>query len=496
MSSFHYLTKSRYMQGLQCPKLLWLSINEPELGAKTDEVTQHLFDVGKRVGEIAQKRFRDGVLIAEDHMHLQGAIRSTEAIAESGAPAIFEATAEFETVLCRADILNRVKAKKAAWEIHEVKMSTRVKEEHLDDLAIQKYCFDRAGYPINKTCLMHVNNKYIRTGEIDPMEFLTEEDITEEVSKKIADIQTNVKELSNVLAGEKCPDVKPGDQCRRPYDCPFFDHCNEPHKEYSIYELPYGKKLYPIFKEMGIELIRDIPKDFKLSERNKRIVISNQTGKPVIDEKAIREYLDALEYPLYYFDFETINPAIPPYDNWRPYQTTPFQFSLHIQKNKGGECEHHEFLLQEARDPRRPLIESMLKLLGKKGSIIAWKMSFETSVIRGMAGMFPEYKEQLLALVPRFRDLIVPFQSGNYVHYDFHGSASIKDVLPVLVPSLSYEKLEIQEGGTASLKYELWLTGEMEGKEWNKTYKNLLKYCDLDTIAMVEIMRVLYEAVT
>ena len=489
MASFHYLTKTRYMQGLQCPKLLWLSINEPELGAETDEATQHLFNVGKRVGEIAQKRYQDGVLIAEGHMHLQDAIHSTEAYAESGALAMFEATAKFETVLCRADILKRIKKE---WEIHEVKMSTKVKDEHLDDLAIQRYCFDRAGYPINKTCLMHVNNKDVRTGGIDPMQFLIEEDMTEAVSKKMAYIETNVSDLSKVLTCEKCPVVKPGDQCRKPYDCPFFDHCNEPHKEYSIYELPRGQKLYPIFQKLGIELIRDIPEDFKLSERNRRIVQSNKTGKPVIDEKDIRDHLGTLEYPLYYFDFETINPAIPPYDNWRPYQTTPFQFSLHIQKNKGKECEHYEFLLKEAADPRRPLIESMLKLLGKKGSIIAWKKSFEIMVIKNMAEMFPEYKEQLLDLVPRFWDLITPFQSGDYVHYDFHGSASIKDVLPVLVPSLSYEKLEIQEGGTAGLKYELWLSGEMEEKEWQKTHKNLLEYCGLDTLAMVEIMRVLY----
>jgi hypothetical protein len=148
MASFHYLTKSRYMQGLQCPKLLWLSINEPELGAEIDEATQHIFDVGKRVGEIAQKRYKDGVLIAEDHMHLQDALRSTENHAGSGAPAMFEAAAKFETVLCRADILQRTK--KDLWEIHEVKMSTSVKEEHLDDLAIQQYCFDRAGYSISR----------------------------------------------------------------------------------------------------------------------------------------------------------------------------------------------------------------------------------------------------------------------------------------------------------------------------------------------------------
>ena len=185
-------------------------------------------------------------------------------------------------------------------------------------------------------------------------------------------------------------------------------------------------------------------------------------------------------------------PAAGPADPGRPYQVVPFQFSLDVQKSPNGPCTHHDFLLEERRDPRRELVEAMLKLLLENaGSIVAFNMTFEIGVIKDLAETFPEYRAQMLSLVPRFRDLIVPFRSGDYVHRDFHGSNSLKDIQPVLVPSLSYKALDIQEGGTASLKYELFASGDMPEVEWKKTRENLLRYCGLDTGAMVEIMRVI-----
>ena len=495
MSSFHYLTKSRFLAGLQCHKMLWLSINEPDLAGETDEATQHLFDVGHKVGENARLRFLGGMLVTEDHMHMSQAIKSTEAFVKNGAPAIFEATVRNDKLQCRADVLKRVGKNKNEWDIYEVKMSTKLKDEHLDDVAIQRYCFEKAGYKIRKTFLVHINTEYIRHGDIDVQELFLEEDITRQVLEIMPDVPQKVKELVAVLASTKCPKAEPGDQCYSPYECAFIDNCIDPPPEYSIYELSRGKKIWPKLEEMGIELLKDLPGDFPLSVRQSQHVLSVKTKKAVVDKKSLSEYLDQLEYPLYHFDFETINPAIPLFENSRPYQTTPFQFSLHVQKKKNGECEHYEFLLKEAADPREQLIKEMLRLLGKKGTIVAYNMSFETGVIKDLARTFPKYADQLNDLIPRFWDLIVPFRNGDYAHYDFHGSASIKDVLPVLVPSLSYKKLDIQEGGTASLKYELWATGEMKRAEWEKIYKDLLKYCGLDTLAMVEILRVLYKEV-
>jgi Domain of unknown function(DUF2779) len=487
-----YLTKSRYMQGLQCRKRLWLSVNKPHLAAEPDLAAQHIFDVGRRVGEYAWLLFDGGILVCEDHQHLSQAITTTESLVMSGATAIFEAAAESGIILCRADILTRDGKISNEWDIHEAKMNAKVEDEHINDLAIQRLCFERAGYPIRKTYLLHINTEYIRHGDINLRSLFVEEDVTQMVLERIPDTKIKAVELVSVLESKVCPAVEPGAQCEKPNECPFNGQCSSVHPNYSIYELSRGKKVVPKLKERRIELLKDVPEGFPLSKRHSRQVLSVKTKQPVIDKAAIKRHLASLEYPLFHFDFETINPALPPFENSRPYQQNPFQFSLHIQNEKCGNCEHHGFLAKEAGDPRKRLIEEMLRLLGKKGTIVAYHMPFEKAVIEDMATTFPEYSDELLALLPRFWDLIVPFRSGNYVHYDFHGRESLKAVLPVLVPSLSHKNLEIQEGATASLKYELWATREMDEAEWEKTYQNLLKYCELDTLAMVEILSVLY----
>ena len=488
-----YLTKSRYLQGIQCQKRLWLGVNKPDQGDEPDPAAKHIFDVGLRVGEYARLLFEGGILVSEDHMHLSQAITTTESLVMSGATAIFEAAARSEIVLCRTDILTRDGKTSNEWDMHEAKMNAHVEDEHIDDLAIQRYCFEKAGYRFRKTFLLHLNPEYVRHGDIDLRRLFIKEDVTQMVLARLPGVENRAKELAGILESQICPTAEPGAHCEKPNKCPFYGICNSVHPDYSIYELSRGQKVVPKLKEKGIGLLKDIPSGFQLSKRHGRQVLSVKTKLPVIDRSAIKKHLDALVYPLYHFDFETINPALPPFQNSRPYQANPFQFSLHIQNEKCGKCEHHGFLAKEPEDPRKPLIREMLRLLGKTGTIVAYNMAFEKRVIQDMAATFPEYSDQLLALLPRFWDLIVPFRSGHYMHYDFHGRESLKAVLPVLVPSLSYKTLAIQEGGTASLKYELWVTGEMDEAEWEKTYQDLLKYCELDTLAMVEILRVLYD---
>ena len=242
---------------------------------------------------------------------------------------------------------------------------------------------------------------------------------------------------------------------------------------------------------MNVRYLKDIPNDLPLSERQRKTVLSARSDEAVIDAEGIKKFLDTLDYPLYFFDFETISSGIPLFDNSRPFENIPFQFSLHVQGKKDGPLAHHAFLHDQKNDPRKLLIREMLRLLGTTGSIVAYNMSFEKSVINGMIADVPQYSNELTALLPRFRDLIAPFRSAHYVHKDFHGSASLKSVLPVLVPSLSYDALEIREGGSASLAYEKWMMGEMTEEEWQKTHQALLDYCKLDTLAMVEILGVL-----
>lgn len=495
ISMSHRLSKSRYMAGLQCPKILWLGINKPEEAADIDRATQRLFDIGHQVGECAQRLFPGGVLIAEDHTQLSRAISKTTAAVSEGASAVFEATVAFAKILCRVDILKRVEKNGNLWDMYEVKSSTSVKEQHYPDLAVQKYCFEGQGYKIRHTRLIHVNNLYYRNGEIEPNKLLSAKNVSARIAAALEEVPAKSKEFFEVMDSPVCPPIVPGRQCKEPYDCVYFDYCNAAPPDYSIYELSNGRKARAELAERGIILLKDIPDEFYLNKRQAAQVASVKATTPVVNKTEVKKHLDKLKYPLYFFDFETVSCALPLFNRSRPYQNVPFQFSLHIQEKPGGPCRHEAFLLKSREDPREKLIQAMLDQLGDTGSIVAYYKAFEESCIKGLAHDLPQYKNKLLALLPRFWDLIVPFQNGDYAHYDFHGSASLKFVLPALVPSLSYQELAIQDGGEASLIAELWYDGKMDQEEWEQRYSELLQYCALDTLAMVEVLKILYASV-
>ena len=323
------LSKSKYTLGLQCPKALWLKTHSPELEAPVDEGAEHLFEMGHIVGEYAQRCFEGGVLIAEDHLHLTEAIKSTEKAVSEGVSTIYEATAAFDNTLSRADILLKTEKGRDEWDIYEVKSATGVKDYYLDDVAFQRRCFEGAGYLIRNTYLMHVNNEYVRHGEIDPKGLLVTEDITDDVHRSMTGIDERVENLLAMINQDKCPEIAPGSQCKNPFPCGFFDVCNR-REPYDIYELPRGGKRITELEEMGVRYLKDVPDDMELSVRQRSAVESAKRGTAVIDKEAIREFLDTLEYPLYFFDFETIAHAVPFFDDSRPYEAIPFQFSLHI----------------------------------------------------------------------------------------------------------------------------------------------------------------------
>ncbi|MCP4602390.1 MAG: DUF2779 domain-containing protein [Proteobacteria bacterium] len=489
------LSKSKYVLGLNCSKVLWLKANKPKLAAETNPGLQHRFDVGHTVGAYAQRLFPGGVLVEEDHTQINEAIKKTRELIDDRVPSVFEAAVEYNNVRCRADILERVEGEDNLWDMYEVKSTTTVKEQHLPDVSVQKYCFSGAGLPIRRVYLTHINNQYVRRGEIEPEKLFIHEELTENIEHASRAVEKNVDRLLEALNSDDCPSIEPGPQCTSPHTCEFYDFCNQPQNPYSIYELSRGKKAANDLAQMGITLLKDIPDNFDLTLRQRKHVESVKTQKPVFDRVALKRHIDQLEYPLHFLDFETVSSAVPLFNKTRPYQNVPFQFSLHVQQEPNSTCYHKWFLFKERRDPREELIQSMLTNIDPNGSIVVYNKGFEKSCIQSLAHDFPKYAERLTALLPRLWDLIVPFKSGDYSHYDFHGSASLKSVLPVLVPSLSYEELEIQNGADVSLLATRWYENDMSEDEWEKTCENLQKYCHLDTLAMVEILKKLRQVI-
>jgi len=282
------------------------------------------------------------------------------------------------------------------------------------------------------------------------------------------------------------------EDCRKPNDCPCPALCHPDLPEYPIFDLPrlHHTKARQL-KSDGIVSIKDIPEDFPLSANQQAHAEVVWSGQPRIHRQDIRDALSELDYPLYFLDYETFSPAIPEYDGYRPYQDLVFQYSLHVIDQPGAEPAHHEFLAPHPGDPAQPLLGHLLPRIGTHGAVIVWNKSFEATRNREMAERYPEYASRLNHINSRLFDLMDIFKKGMYIHPDFHGSASIKNVLPVLVPDLTYDGLSIPKGDDAMMAWVEITKGVLSPEEIETTRQAMLEYCALDTLAMVRIWQVL-----
>jgi hypothetical protein len=483
------LTKSKYLYGIQCLKLLWMAVNRPADIPEADAATQYIFEQGHQVGDLAKRLYPEGIDVPQDSF--MGNILKTRELLETRTP-LFEAGVMAGQLFSRTDILNPVNEDE--WDIIEVKSSTEVKDINIHDVSFQKLCWEESGLKIRRCFLVYINNKYIKNGDIKPDELFNIEDISEPVAFKSLSIRDLVAEMLDVMNQPGPPSLEIGGHCSDPYDCPLMDSCWEVLPENNVFTLYYGGKKSCTLYESGIVEIVNIPAGYKLSDKQ-RIQQSCLTGKNIhTDKDGIKDFLDNLEFPLYYLDFETFNTAIPIYDSSRPYQQIPFQFSLHIQDTREGELQHYWYLAEGNGDPRPGLLEALYKYIGESGSIVAYNKSFEENVLKELALAFPAYEEWINKILPRFVDLIVPFRNFSYYNPLQQGSASLKKVLPAITGS-GYQGMAIAQGNDASLAYLEIAFGSIDDEKKEELRKNLLDYCGLDTEAMARIIEKLYHLV-
>ncbi len=479
------LSKSKYMAGLQCPKRLYLEIHHPELAAEADAATQAVFDMGARVGALARESIPGGVLVDVDHYEVrQGLERTAGLLADPSIPAIFEGFIEFDGVLVRPDLLERIG--RDHWRLTEVKSTIRVKPEHQDDLSIQAYVLAGAGCTLDACCLMHIDTGYLYPGgPLDLQKFFAVEELTRKVADRQADIPKRLQEMREVLGASAPPPIEPGDHCQRPYACPFWDHCTAEKPPRWVYHLPGGRKAFHKLVALGNQTIDEIPRGFKLSVLQQRVKDNVEWIGP-----GLCAALETIQYPVHHLDFETVGSAIPLYPNTRPYQATPFQWSNHIESADGG-LHHESYLHAGASDPREAVATSLLRSLGRQGSVCVYT-GYEQGILMKLAEDFPPLRDDLLAVVDRLWDLHVVIKS-HYYHPGFGGSYSMKAVLPAVIPALAYDNLEIRDGIMASLQYYRMTFEEDEAGERARIRQALLRYCERDTLAMVELRRALYK---
>ncbi len=485
------LSKSQYVKGLQCPKALWFYRHRKDLKPEIDPETQARFDTGNQIGLLAQQYFLNGVEVTADYWDIESAELSTKQYVADGHDIIFEATAinPVDGTYSRIDILRRVRGSNA-WELIEVKSSTTVKPYHIDDVSLQYHAFTQAGYSIHRCFMMVIDNTYVRDGDVDPKKLFRFEDISELVVAKKNEVEQRALELINVLASETQPEAQIGSRCKIPFECDYKAHCWKGVPEYSVFNIYRGKKADEIAKLTNSYDVADIPADL-IPGGNKQIdIICFKEQVSHTEKECIESFLQQLKYPLYYLDYETLGPAIPLFNGTRPYQQTPFQFSLHVQEEPESELRHYEFIHKATSDPRKTFAESLIKHCRNCGSIIVYKQSFEEGCNIKLAEELPKYAQGLLKINQRMLDLLIPFSKRWLYHPDQMGSASLKFVLPALT-DLNYEDMGIAGGMEASRQYQAFVEGKLSEEEIVQLWNDLSTYCERDTFAMVALVEVL-----
>jgi predicted RecB family nuclease len=482
------LSKSKFLSGLQCHKRLYLEIYQPQLATPPDAGTQAILDMGTEIGELARKRFAGGVLVTAGYKQREAALAQTAALLlDPNVPAIFEAAVQHDGVLVRVDILERVQPEEgppSCWRLIEVKSSTRVKDVHADDLAVQTHVLSGAGLTLAATCLMHIDTGYLyEGGDVDLLQLFSIEDLTEVVAGRRTQVAEQLAAMKAMLRESAPPVIEPDQHCHSPYECPFWAHCTKEKPARWIYHLPGAKQTVTRLMQQGITTIDDIPEGTTLSLAQRRVKDNVEWVSPKLGS-----VLRSIQYPVHHVDFETVMLAVPRFPSTRPYQSIPVQWSNHIEL-ESGELIHQEFLHSEASDPRKWWAEALIESLGEKGSIVVYS-AYEEAMIKQLLEAFPEYRSVFKPILTRLWDLH-PVIKEHYYHPAFHGSYSIKSVLPAVVPSMGYDDLVIKEGGQAASEYYRMVFVEADWIEQATIKEALLRYCARDTMAMVELRRVL-----
>ena len=476
------LSKSQILAGRQCARRLWLQANRPELRVYSPS-TGRRFVQGHRLNELVHRLYPGGRVIDEDKGPAEALQLTAAHLARHPDQPLFEAAFRSHRVLVRADM---IRGGEDGFELTEVKSSTRVKQHHLLDCAVQHWVICAAGHPLTKTTLAHVDTRFVYAGDGNFTGLLRHVDVSERILELLPQVPNWIDEGLAVLSLREEPDIETGPHCTRPFPCPFQAHCKPPASGYPVSLLPGGGRIIGQLQNEGIRDIREIPEGRlhkPLHERVRQATISEQayTGPE------IAAILLALPYPRYYLDFESIQFVIPRWSATRPYQQLPFQWSCHIELSPGNLL-HEDFLDESGEAPLRACAESLLKPLGNAGPIFCYSR-YERTVIHQLAARFPDLSTRLVSLVERLFDLL-PLVKAHYYHPAMRGSFSIKAVLPTIAPELGYDRLgDVSDGIGAQIAYEELIDETSSAQRRQELSGELRRYCSLDTLAMVRMVR-------
>ncbi|MBK8503122.1 MAG: DUF2779 domain-containing protein [Saprospiraceae bacterium] len=490
------ITKSEFLKFRECDSHFWMLKHRPEIIEEKpiSDFVQQIIDQGTEVELWARKRFPEGQLI--DSWRAD-AIRDTQCALDSGVPILFQASFTADGIHARIDVLERTSEGFNIYEVKGTTASDKKDESHLWDAAFQKEVLIRSGHPVNQIFLIELNKEFRKNGEIDPDKLFVITNISEEIQKISNDVQRAISDAKHLLTQ---PEPITCDCMYKPSakHCPTFGHFHPQVPAYTAHDLyrigSSPKRLRSLIDD-GLFGIAEIPINYDLTPNQLNQVRVHNLDQPIIKADLIEKSLAELEYPLYFLDYETYPAAIPVFEGCYPFQQVPFQYSVHIQYEPGGELQHCEFLHQDLSSPILAITQSLRENIGDAGSVIVWNKNFERKCNEDLAAVLPDDLDFLVGINNRFYDLADIFARQQYVDKGFKGKYSIKKVLPVLCPDLTYENLTIQDGGAACNAWKEMIFGEMTLPSIMETVTALLEYCKLDTLAMVKIYHSLNEIV-
>jgi hypothetical protein len=475
-------SKTQIIGGLRCSKQLHLSVHHPE---RAHIVNKPATVTGEVVEEHARREFPGAVLVPRGPGAPDPFAATRRLLADPTVTTVFEAGVEDDNLALFVDVLSR---QGDGWKLTEIKAATRIKDSHIDDVAIQALALRRAAIPVRRFELMHVNSEFVYRGGHDYEGLFVREDITERVLGHVAAIETDLQHLKDIPGGPQ-PERHLGSHCKHPYPCPYIRYCESTDAPYPVAWLPQGHRIAETLIARGIFDIRDVPIDALSSEEHLRVRRLTIAGTPELLPGAA-ELLGELGHPRYYLDFECIQYAIPIWEGTSPYAQLPFQWSCHFEY-ADGRIEHREFLETSGSNPRRAFAESLIEACSGTGPVIVYNAAFEKRILRETAEVFPDLAPALAAIAGRIFDLY-PVVKKNYYHPQMKGSWSIKKVLPALVPELDYGALgEVQDGTEAQSAFFRLINGDVGERDRQRLRADLVSYCRLDTLAMVRIVEAL-----
>ena len=477
------------MSGSQCHLRLWNDTHARDLEPDTGTSLQGVYDTGHEVGELACKRYAGGHFVAQNHLQFEDALAETQRVLRQGSvSALFEAAFEHEGLIARADIIEQLSS--GGWRLIEVKSTTGLKEIFVLDVAFQLIILQAAGLDVRDAAVMTLDRSYVYDGKkLDLDRLFQLHPVMEQCEILIDAVGEDARKMQSLISDSTPPDMEIGDHCFDPYECPYFAHCSRDviWPDHGIDELPF---LHPSrrveLNEAGIEEIEDIPDDFPLTDLQ-RIVCESVREQQFLGHGYVPSMLAELKPPIRYLDFETFAPAIPRFAGTRAYNAIPFLFSVHTEHDPDT-VEHTDYLHEQDDDPRPHIVERLIEALGSEGPICTYS-HYEQTVLNSLARAIPDRAEELATISARLFDLL-PVVRNSIYHQEFRGSFSIKSVLPVLVPGMGYDDLEITDGQTASVLYMQALKSS-DTKERDRVFVDLRAYCERDTLGLVQLHRAL-----